>query len=298
VVKQRLTPQWLISSGNASQILNGVTKSGYMWIKPSANQTTILLSYDDQLYWLSVGLFAVTLLIILVLLFIRLKNHKAKWIILISVLFFLILGLVQNRYRWFPTSLPKITETKITSGNDMKALQSYLIEKDTESLYVLRDTPKSNRFLDELNYYLNLEDVVTIGGSIYQRYEPSTLQKKRLIRLSEQEFATNGFKLDMSDLVRNEINDEVVYVRIDFMNPNQHKVQLWLNHSNNGEWISGTSWELQEAIHWRDGTQTFIRTIDFSHYQIQKSETLTLFVYSDAKLTEFKIGQLLIEEAH
>lgn len=296
VLKQRKTPNWQLLSQETSGFEFTSTQEGFMLIKPDDDQA-IHLKYEDKFYGVSFGLFAITLFLIVAVLFISSGNRKMKAGIVAVFFIILILGCYQNWDRWFPILVPKIASNKITSGADYDKLTSYIISADREPVYIAQNTPKEDRFLDELNYFLDKKGQYSIG-SPFSKYKPSAHSSCVVERITGEDFKKNGYKIDLTPLITEELHNEVIFIRLDLSNLQNKAVQLWINHSKDGEWINGKAWNLDESIEPEKNRNTFIRSIDLNKYGTEDGSVVTLYLWPTENLNEVDIHQVIIERYH
>ncbi|MGM0478260.1 MAG: hypothetical protein ACQERC_03475 [Bacteroidota bacterium] len=293
VLKQRKTPNWQLLSEEFSTFEFTSTREGFMLIKAPGSRE-IHLNYSKEKYVFFWMLFVVGLFIISAVLLVASPWSKDKNKIIAVVVVLSILGVYQNWDRWFPTSLPKIPGNKITSGTDYENLESYFNNIDRGPVYVAQNTPKKDRFLDELNYFMKKEGQYTIGSS-FSKYEQSRHSSFEVCRIAGTDFKKKGYKIDLTPLITEKLQNESVFIRLDFSNPENRAVQLWLNHKKSDEWINGKAWNLDESIQADNNKNTFIRSIDLNKYDTTDGSTVTLFLSSEENLDAFDVHQVIVE---
>ena len=292
VLKQRKTPNWRLLTTSFSSFVFTTTQKGFMLIKPTGDQV-IHLKYQDEFYGVSFSLFALTLLFIVAALLVSSRNRKMKVGAATVFLIVLILGCYQNWNRWFPTLLPKIAVNKITSGANYDKFASYINSAERGPIFVAQNTPKEDRFLDELNYFLEKEGQYSIGLP-FSKYAASKPSSYEVRRIPGKDLRKNGYSIDLTQLVAEKLTNEAIFLRVDFSNLQNEALKLWLKHSQDGEWINGKSWNINESIS-SDNANIFIRSIDLTEYNLRDSSTLSLYLWPMENSSEIDIHQIIIE---
>ncbi len=292
VLKQRKTPNWKVETDESSGFELMTTQAGFMVMKPNGDQA-IHLKYKDKFYEVSFVLFTLTLLLIVAALLFSSRNRKMKDGVATVFLVVLLFGCYQNWNRWFPAVLPKIPANKITSGTNYEMLASSVNSAERAPIYVAQNTPKEDRFLDELNYFLEKEGQYSIG-SPFSKYVPSKDSSYEVLRIPGKDFRENGYSIDLTQLVTEKLTNEAIFLRVDFSKLQNKTLKLWLKHSQDGERINGEAWKINESIP-SDHANIFIRSIDLAKYDLQRGSTLSLFLWPLENSREIDIHQLIIE---
>lgn len=288
LIKQRKVDGWQFDSSNLSAIDYRSTREGFMLIRWD-DMRSVKLYYESSILAVLFIVSVVVFLILLVILFMNCLTRRAKILNLIVLIFASILLLMNNRHRWFPQTLSERPKNVLFSGQDYAGL-SKLIDADQENVYVARNSPKSDPFLDVLNYFYERGNDINANKPLIA-YTKRGKNREVLVSHSGEDFENNGYQLDLSALKEKGVIQNRVFVVVEFDSQISGEASFWLNHSKNGQWIKGNKWDLNEYIK-HNGTNVLIRSIDLNRFPTDDGSSLKLYITGTDDSDSIKINQI------
>lgn len=286
-VKQRKTPGWKIHTNDLSSFELETTAGGFMLVR-SNDSRTIHLVYSRFAYQLAVGVFLFSLFIVIILIVVKLSK-AGRVSVFASALFVICILLVQHYQRWFPPVLPDAESRYLVAEPDVDKLVNH-IDSPEKDIYLIKNKPKTDYFLDILNFYYKRNELYLYKDKLFRKYSKKD-DLKEIMTLKGKVFEQNNYLFEIKESLKKKIGNSYCFIKIEFEGLDNKEVQVWLNHSKDGEWLNGKAWHLKDSF--REAKhRVFVRSIDLNNYNIKDGSELKLYLSSIANNSPLTIHKI------
>lgn len=296
LVKQQLVPEWSARvDGRPVQISQ--SSQGFMLIPVTADSKNIRLNYAASAYWLAFGIFAITLLFVLLALF-RFSENKSLLAIGSGVLLLIIASSSWDRLSE-GERLSSLHNKKIIRAKDLDNSAKFRSlaywKKSPEELLLIQNYPKTDSDISYFRYfYPKKRGSIQLNKQRYGRFGKRHVKRELLYSLRDTVIGSN-FKLELLPLkkITSHFRNKVICLKVIYQAKNASPQNLWLSQLRKGQWVSGNTipFGSSETIG-NDERKIIIRYFDLNKYSLLPGDELNFYTWCDDPQAKVRIESL------